>query len=150
MSFHVSLLELNAWTDGAKLEVGVIDAGLEESNAVEVFGQLSSVFDSSTWLDETTTPQLIRKLLAMRYVGWYFLRTYSEDTDISNYGMLLLAQADALLQGLLTGSIILPEVPVPLSNEQATFYPTDASSAQRPNCYDSSLGGPAFSMGQIW
>jgi hypothetical protein len=102
-------------------------------------------------MDETTTPKLVRKILAMLYTGWFYLRTYSEDEDISNYGQLLISQAEKLISGIVTGTLVLDDVTTPPSNpDTADFYPTDASSAQSPTFDDPSLGGPVFSMGQIW
>lgn len=151
---HITIGEVNAWADGRKLSFsGSLDNDeLEESQTSQVFGSLSQVYDTSTWTDSATTPTLVRKIIAQFYVGWYFQRTYSEDADLSTYGLLLVAQAQKLLDGLEAGSIVLPitEAPQPLNNSQPSYYPNDASSALDPMVSDTSLGPAAFSMGQIW
>lgn len=152
MAAHITLLEAQAWADGRKLVLTSVDNELEVSQTSQVFGSLSQVYDTSTWVDALTTPTLVRKIIAMLYVGWYFQRAYSEDADLSTYGLLLVAQAQKLLDGLIAGSIVLPitEAPAPLNNDRPSFYPTDASSALDPTVSDMSLGPAAFSMGQIW
>jgi hypothetical protein len=85
----------------------------------------------------------------MFYAGYYYLRTYSEDEDTSNYGMFLIRQAQTLLSGLIAGTIAITELPTSDVGQPA-FYPTDASSAQCPTREDPSLGGAKFSMGTIF
>jgi len=129
--------------------------------ATQVIAEISQSYDVSTWLDTTTTPSLVRKIIAMEYVAWYFQRTYSEDDGINTYGVMLLAEAKNLIQGIISGSITLPDAPGdPVSTSQPVFYPTDASSALRASdtgwnthlgdWTDRSVGSEKFSMGTIW
>jgi hypothetical protein len=150
---RISVGDVSAWVDGSKLTIDQLDSDLEEQMAAEVFSQISAAYPSattSTWTNETNTPALVRKIISMLYVGWYYQRVYSEDADTSNYGMLLIAQAERLIAGLNDGALILEGVVglTPIGNP--TFYPTDASSAQDATVTDMSLGGPRFSMGTIW
>lgn len=148
---YISIEEANAYADKNKLNIAFIDTDLEASQAELTFAKISQVYDASTWVDGTTTPSLVRKVIAMQYVGWYYLRVYSEDEDVSTYGQLLLSQAAEILEGIVTGTLVLTDVSVPAINpDQPSFYPTDVSSAQSPTYEDPSLGGPTFSMGRIW
>jgi hypothetical protein len=153
---HISVGEANSWTDGSKLVFEELDTDLEAQQAAEVLSQISAAYPTAvtaTWTDETNTPTLIRKIIAMLYTGWYYERTYSEDTDTSNYGMLLIAQAERLIEGLNSGAFVLADVPAAtIESGNPLFYPTDASSATGmfPTFEDSSLGGPRFTMGTIW
>lgn len=148
---HIKLEEANAYADGNKLKFDELDAELEASSASQVLSRIGQVYDASTWVDEDTTPNLVRKIIAMTYVAWFYQRVYSEDEDVSNYAAWLLAQADKLTEGITSGTLVLPDVVVsPINPDQPIFYPTDASSAQRPTYADPSLGGPVFSMGRIW
>jgi hypothetical protein len=137
---HITVDEANAWADGSKLDLGVVDSELEASVATQVISQLSQAYDTSSWLSDTSTPALVRKLIAMIYVGWYFQRTYSEDEDTSNYGMLLVSQANKQIQGIVNGSIPIPDIPVgtDLQMSAPSFEPGEL------DC------GPYFTMGTIW
>lgn len=149
---HITAREANAWTDKFKLNLTALDEELEAGVASQVLGRVSQTYDTSGWTTEVNTPSLVRSIIAMMYVAWYFERTYSEETDISNYGILLMERAERLIDGLVTGANILVEVdPIGGANSgTAAFYPTDLSSAQTPTFDDPSLGGPAFTMGKIW
>jgi hypothetical protein len=92
----------------------------------------------------------VQQVLAMTYVSWYYNRQYSEDQEHVNvYATLLRADAEALLAGILDGSIVIPGQPLPTS-EGISFYPNDASSALEPTDTDASLGGPSFTMTKVW
>jgi hypothetical protein len=150
---NVTLEEVNAWGDGTKLLLSDLDIELEAAQASQVLASLSRVYDISTWINETMTPSLVRKIIAMMYMGWYYQKTYSEDESTNSYGLMLLGQADSLLQGLVAGTLEIPGGVVPAtidSTQSPLYYPTDASSALEPTTDDPSLGGPAFTMGKIW
>jgi hypothetical protein len=109
---------------------------------------LGTTFDTSTWVDTATTPELVRQAISMLYVHRVYNRTYSGDRDnMNDYSMWLRAEANALLDGLIAGSIIIPDIDVPLTGSPS-FYPNDLSSALEPDYYDKSLGGNKFSGGE--
>jgi hypothetical protein len=139
--------DANAWTEGTKLAFTALDAALLDQIESQVLGRLASQFDTSTWLSPASTPRMVKSIVAMFYVAWYYDRTYSEDQEQGNdYAALLRAQAESLILGILDGSIVLPEVPGDEPGGPA-FYPTDDSSAMKPTTADPSLGGPWFSLG---
>lgn len=155
MTAHIGTADTKAFAESTKLPIASIDTDMELSEASEVLGRLANTFDTSTWVDNTTTPNLVRKIIAMRYVGSMFLRTYPEEVDaVDNYGIWLLSQAEMLLAGLTGGSLILTEIDgdviTPTTDGSIDGYPTDASSALDPTYDDPSLGGPAFSMGKVF
>jgi hypothetical protein len=139
--------EAKAWADGTKLTVTSLDVELEAHLAGEVLSQLDSAFDITLWVDDTTTPKLVRTIISKLYVAWIYDRQYSEDIEIqgSNYAARLKENADNLLAGLIAGTIELPGVEDVAGSP--VFYPTDASSAMTPTVDDPSLGPAAFSMG---
>lgn len=152
---YISLEDVQAWTDGSKLFLTALDENLADQQTAEVLNRISAVYDTSGWTDEASTPTLVQKIIAMLYVGWYYQRTYSEDEDTSSYGLLLIARAEQLLEGIESGSLIidgevLSTVNIALSPNSGDVYPNDASSAACPTYEDPSLGGPAFTMGTIW
>jgi len=149
---HVTPDDLNAFADGRKITFNDIDVGLEETLSTQVLARISQVYDTSTWVDETTTPPLIKSIIAMQYVGWYFERTYSEDANISNYGTMLIAESNTLTDGLANGQIDIPGLPTGINTglTQPSFYPDDNSSASETTYDDMSLGPAKFSMGMVW
>lgn len=148
---YITVDEANAYADKNKLIVTSVDVDLETSQATQLFAKLGQVYDVSTWVDEVTTPNLVRKVLAMLYTGWFYERTYSEDQDTSDYGQMLISQANQLIEGIVAGTLVLSDVTVPAVNpDQPSFYPDDASSALTPSFEDRSLGDAKFSMGTIW
>ena len=152
MTSHITPAEANAWADHVKLSVTSVDSELEAAQAVEVLSRIGTVYAVSGWTDPLTTPSLVRKIIAMKYVGWLFQRTYSEDAPISDYGLLLIAQAENLIDGIIAGTLALPgstTVDGQITGSPA-FYPNDASSALTPTSEDRSLGPNSFSMGQVW
>lgn len=149
---HIALEDATAWADQVKLRLDDLDNDLEGQQADQVLAGVAQAYNTSTWTDDSNTPALIKKIIAMMYVGWLYQRTYSEDSNINAYGLLLLSQAQNLINGIANGTIVLPDAPEGSSSNVSLpeFYPTDTSSAMRPTFADPSLGGPAFSMGQIW
>lgn len=147
---HVTVEQLNAWVEQTKMSFTEVDAALESQVSSMVIAKLAPTFDTaSTWTDTTNTPQIVQDVIAMRYVGWYYHRTYSEDEDLSGYGERLLKESDNLIMGLLSGAIGIIEIPGSTAGQPA-FYPNDASSAMEPTPEDPSLGPAKFTMGTIW
>jgi hypothetical protein len=148
----ITLGEAQAWAEDTKLHFDNLDPSLLAQVSSQVKSRISSTLDVSGWIDNTNTPDLVRNIIAMQYVSWYYSRTYSEDASSSNdYALRLLAMAEELLTGIISGIITLPEVPVSsVPTDRPTFYPTDLSSAQEPTFEDPSLGGARFTLGQIF
>jgi hypothetical protein len=137
---NVKIAEVQAWLEKTRSDLGGdLDAELESSIATQVLARVSLSYDVSDWTSPDATPKLVRKIIAMKYASWYYQRVYSEDSDSANdYALLLNAQAETLLDGVVTGSLDLPE----LKGTEGT----------------SSLGAPAyelpdtprFTMGKVW
>jgi len=147
---RITVHQAQAWSEKTKLPITDLDTDLLTQVENQVLGMLAGGFDTSTWLDSSTTPPIVQQILSMLYVSWFYNRQYSEDQEHVNvYATLLRAEAESLIQGLLDGSITMPGQPE--STESApTFYPTDASSAQQPTFDDMSLGDASFSMGRLF
>jgi len=147
---RITVQQAQAWSEKTKLPITDLDTDLLTQVENQVLGMLAGGFDTSTWLDSSTTPPIVQQILSMLYVSWFYNRQYSEDQEHVNvYATLLRAEAESLIQGLLDGSITMPGQPE--STESApSFYPTDASSAQQPTFDDMSLGDAKFSMGRLF
>jgi hypothetical protein len=146
---RIEVEEAQAWVEGTKLGIIDFDANLLDQVETQVLGRIGTQFNTSTWVSPETTPKMVRTIIAMFYVAWFYDRQYSEEQEAGNdYAALLRAQAEGLLAGVLDNSIDLPEVPGDGgTSDGPSFYPTDASSALEPTYDDPSLGPAAFSMG---
>lgn len=134
----ISIEEANAWADKSKLILGDLDNGLESSIADQVLNRVSQAYDVSGWLTTETTPTIIKKIIAMLYVAWYYERAYSEDGGENTYSERLFQQAEALISGIVAGSLTVSD-----STPLATA-PVSSGTAS------GEFGEPRFTMGQIW
>ena len=142
---HIQLSDAQAWAESSKLNITALDVALEDAITTQVFAQLQYKFDTSNWSDETTTPALVRQVIAMQYVAWYYQRTYSQEPAASEYGNYLLAQASTILAGILGGTLVLGGniVLSTYIDDTPDFEPNDATDL-------TGLIGPAFMMGQVF
>lgn len=140
-----------AWFDGTKLVVESLDTPLLDLVETEVLGRIGAAFDTSTWVDVSTTPKLVRVTISKLYAAWFYNRQYSEEVGEQNvYAAKLEANAELLITGLIDGTIDLEEVPSGDPSGQPGFYPTDESSAMEATADDRSLGPEVFSMGKVF
>lgn len=147
---RVTQREIQGWLELTKLNLAALNTDLLEQLEEEVLVQLSSVYSIASWADETTTPKIVRTIIAKMYASWYIDKIYSENQDEGNdYAARLLANANMLLQGLISGLFEIPGTPA-TNPGTASFYPTDASSAQQPTEEDPSLGPARFSLGKVF
>jgi len=150
MSNRITAAEAQGWGERTKLNLSTLDTDLCVQIEEEVLSRLGTVYDTSTWVDPTTTPRLVRVIIAKLYVAWFYDRQYSENQDQGNdYAALLRNNAEMLMTGLLDGTIEIPNTPAD-NPQQAAFYPNDASSAMEPTAEDPSLGPAKFSMGKMF
>lgn len=143
--------DAQGWAESTKLTLSTLDVSLIAQIETEVLGRLKSAYDTTLWVDNNTTPDIVKVVIAKLYVSWIYDRTYSENQDQGNdYAALLRANAEMLMTGLLDGTIDIPTVPQVGSGIGASFYPNDASSILEPTEDDPSLGPAKFSMGKVF
>lgn len=148
MANLVTLAEARAWGEKTKLapawEEG-FDADLLAQVQVEVLGNVSAVADTSTWLDSTTTPSLVKTIIAKLYVAWLIDRQYSEDADLSDYAALLRATALSLQTAIVNSDIDLPGAGAVAGDGLPGMYPLDTTLDSQGNPY-----GPYFTMDAVF
>lgn len=152
MSF-ITLEEAQTWGENTKLRLGSLEDGLVTQVATQVLSRIALAYNVTGWTSNTNTPSLVRSVIAMMYVSWLYDRTYSEDEPNSNAWAVRLAEmADALIEGIVSGTIDLTDDDTTgtLQGTSASYYPTDASSAQVPTSLDPSLGPARFTMGVVF
>jgi hypothetical protein len=151
---HITVAEAQAWLESSKLTLTSLDTEQEAQIASQVLARVVSAYpeDAVAWVDSTTTPRLIRSIIAMMYAGWYYDRQYSENPEDNSYADRLRAAAESLLEGIIAGTIDVVEVDDLPNIGQPAFYPTDASSAPdaKPSSTDPSAGPALFSIGKVF
>ena len=148
----ISIPEIQAWLEKTKLTISTTEPDdltfieLYEKNIV--YGRLAQKFDTSTWLSASTTPSLVRQIIAMRIAAIVYRRQYSEDLETTNpWAMWLEKNSEDLIMGLINASIVLQTEAgisgtTPTQLNRPTFYPTDISSA--------AANQPYFAMDKIF
>ena len=132
---------VNAWTDKDRLNLTTLDNDLESQIASQVIAQASQAFDTSSWISEATTPMLIKSVMAMMYAGReYQNRNIDAVDDITFYGSKLIQDAEALLNNIISGLIVLKDT-------TNTVVPMSTSSKIS---YEPIESNPAFSMEMIF
>ncbi len=126
---NVTLAEVQAWLEKTKLTIPQFDPQLEITASNVAIGTLADVYDVVGWVDEGSTPELVRNVIAMFIAAWTYNRQYSEEApDGSGYAQWLEAKAYALLAAIKAGEIDLAEIPgVAASSGSISFLPNDAT-----------------------
>jgi hypothetical protein len=104
--------EAQAWLETTKANLGTnLNDDLEASIASQVLSRVATSYDVSGWTTPETTPTLVRKIIGMKYASWYYQMLYSEDDGGTNeYALFLNAQAELLMDGVVSGANDLIEV----------------------------------------
>lgn len=155
---HVTLPEVQQWLEATKLTLSSLDPALEDSAFTVVSSMLDRRYDTTVWVDSTTTPSLIRKIISLLIASWTYERQYSEEsTGSSSYSTALEDSAMSLIAGLTEGSIdIVGVVPTNETSQQPAFLPTDDTGlTQRVDGLGFYLGVPGdedikFTMGRVF
>lgn len=159
---HILVSDAQAWLEGTKIALTALDPVLENTIANDVLGRLSDTYDSGsfgvpTWVDNNTTPQLVKQAIAMMYAGWYYDRQYSEmvAAEGTSYGVVLRVYAETLIEGIISSSIMLVEVQPNQPETAPVGYPTDVSSTRdalwnNTDRDDHSLGPAMFGVSKVF
>lgn len=143
--------DAQGWAESTKLNLSALDVSLLGQIETEVISRLNSIYNTSAWLTPTTTPSVVKVIIAKNYVAWFYDRQYSENQDQGNdYAAMLRSNAEMLMSGLIDGTIEIPGETPTGAGSGASFYPNDASSAMEPTFADPSLGPAKFSMGKVF
>ncbi len=136
----------NAWTDSSKLNITTIDTELESQIVAQVFSKLRGLYDTTTWVEESTTPKLVKSILSMIYTGMVYNKTYAVDgADTDLYGNMLIADANKLLDSVSSGVSVLVD-----SNPAVTIVASSDNFSVPFFAVESSDTEPKFSMDTEW
>lgn len=143
--------DAQGWAEKTKLTLSTLDVSLLEQIETEILARLSSIYTTTSWVSPTTTPAVVKVIIAKTYTAWFYDRQYSENQDEGNdYAAMLRTNAEMLMSGLIDGTIDIPGETPTGAGSGASFYPNDASSAELPTSEDPSLGPAKFSMGLVF
>lgn len=154
----VRLEEVQQWLEETKLRLGNLDDELVGTAKTQVFARLNGTFDTTTWTNYSTTPDLIRKIISLYVAAWTYARQYSEATaeQRNQYASWLESRADALLEGVLAGDLELIGISGADEVGQPAFWPDDTTGAvQQYDAAGNAIGGQysediKFSMGKVF
>ncbi len=130
----ITIDDVQSWFTDDRLSLDGGDKLPEETNvSAEVLATVSTRYDITTWVDDTTTPRLIRSVISARVAAIRYSKHYADQLDEIVYADWLNDWAMNILEGIVNGTIPLLDVPTDdLTAAQeaasAAFYPTDASS----------------------
>lgn len=145
---HIAEVNVQAWLEESKLEVGSLNIELEAQITSEVLGRISRAgYDVLSWTDSTTTPKLVKKIISMLYAGWFYDRAYSETADTNQYAQRLKKAAETLILGIIGGTIDIEEVTGDELFGDPLFFPNDQSTAMMPDEFEVGDGPSVFGMG---
>ena len=103
----------------------------------------------ATWVDTTTTPEIIQEIAAMLAAALRYRQRASEDApdEASSYAQVLYDEAMAMLRSIVNGDMDITEVGLVLAStanmNELHFYPNDS-------VCDSDPDGVKFQMGAVW
>lgn len=144
---RIEVADVQNWCEPTKLTVGDLNDGWVLQIETIVMSKLEAGFDISTWVDPTTTPEIIKSVIAMEYASFLYDKQYSEDSDDSNaWAARLDMMANDLIDGMLAGSVVIDGYVQAEEHSDPASYPTDKSSTPMPH-------GPAnvqWSPNHVW
>jgi hypothetical protein len=131
---RILLSDVQAWCEPTKLTVVSLDATLDTFIENYVIAKLEPGFNASGWVDSTTTPEIVKQVMAMKYASVLYDRQYSEDDGTTSpWSARLDVWADDLIDGMLVGSVTVDGYVVTQGHADPVGYPTDSSSSPNPS-----------------
>jgi hypothetical protein len=129
VALHVTIPEVQSWLDAGKIELPTNDTLPEEFNvSTYVLAKLGQIYNVSTWVDTTTTPNLVRVIISAKVAASRYNKLYSEEDDAGNkYANKLEVWAEGIITALLNGTIVLVDYPTPVTANDPAYYPNDAT-----------------------
>jgi hypothetical protein len=137
---YLTTKSVQAWLHSSKYEITAIDTELETAAKEIYFGEFGQRYDTSSWTNASTTPQLVLTVMSMYVASVYLRRAVSQDDGYASYADWLEKRVETLCTAIVNGSIELPATMDTTSSLGGgpLFFPTDDSTALSPNDPESS------------
>lgn len=149
----IDVSDVQPWLEETQLTLTSDDELTEEPIQSEfVKSKLAGCsLDVTTWVDENSTPVLIRQIIGMLVAAQRYNKSYSEtDEDAGNpYATKLEDKANMLLEGICNGTVDLLDVaddPATTGARSISFYPDDTVGALEENKEEA----VRFTMGKVF
>ena len=130
---YVNSAQVQSWLQINKYDIlpaEGVNVEQEQMAAEYILAFLEQRYDTSTWTNNTNTPGMVLRMIAMLVAAYTLRKAISEDDGESAYSTWLEERVRLLLEGLVSGTIDLPGVdPDPNAPAAASiaFFPTDAA-----------------------
>lgn len=135
---YTDVTAVQSWLEQTKYNLeGILDDNLVSTAVSYVIGTIASKYATTTWADSASTPPLVCDIITMLVAAWTYERQVAEDaseTAQMSWGAQLEAKANAILAGIMNGSIDLidssgNDVPIDTNVYGPIFFPTNSSTA---------------------
>ncbi len=141
----INIDDVQSWFTTDRLLLEADDDLKEETNVSnEVTSTVASRYDTSLWVDRTTTPTLIKSIISARVAAVRYREHYADQLEEENYADWLDNWFTMTLDGIVSGQIQLldaTDLTTALTSAGPEFFPTDTSSVTEP---------AKFSMGKTF
>ena len=155
MSAHCTVAECQQWLERTKISLASVDTELEASAWAIANESISQTYDTSTWVDATTTPKQVRSIVSMLVAAWEYGRAlsdmYSSASGVT-WGSKLEALAMQLLGGIASASVpIVGQDLLRDSTSRIKFWPNDTATALAEEDPTADNAAPrVMSMGKVF
>jgi hypothetical protein len=148
---RIQVTDVQAWIEPTKLNVGSIESTLDAQVENYVIASLEPGFATTAWVDPTTTPEIIKQVMAMKYASVIYDRNYSEDSDTTSpWSARLDTWAEDLIQGMLDGSVTIDGYVAAAPHADPVGYPNDVSSTPFPPSSNSEYCNVQWAPNDQW
>lgn len=130
---YVDSEKVQAWLESSKFPIVSVNPNFEETAVNLIFAELSQRYDTTTWVDSSTTPPIVLNILAMQIAAFEYRAAVAQEDGLEHYSDKLEARINQLVSAIATGALSLPsDYPVDSTSSLgggAEIFPTDASTA---------------------
>jgi hypothetical protein len=151
---YVTEAQVQQWLQATKYNITSLDDELVAHARDVAFSLVSRRYDTSTWVDDATTAEMVLNLMTMLVASYTLRRVIGEDDGGHDYPDWLESRATTLLEQLSTGTISIPGVPTDGNSPEGgvpTFWPTEqATDLWFEDPHAEGAAARAFDMQQIF
>jgi hypothetical protein len=141
---HVIAEEVQVWLNNTRLTLSEIDDQFEAAAASVIFARVATRYDTSGWVNDATTPGIVRVALSRLIAAYEFRKAYSEVTadTAGSYADWLEVGAMSIADSIANGIIDLPGVSETTSPSSPLFWPNDTTGlTQQYDAAGNPIGG---------
>jgi hypothetical protein len=147
---YLAVKDIQSWLQQSKYAISSVDSGFETAAVAYVFGEIQQRYDTSSWVNATTTPDLVLIALAMQVASYELRRAAGEEDGRTTYADFLDQRACKLVDSIVTGAVVLEGATVSTGSlgQGPAFFPDNGAELRDPS--DPTFAPAYFSMSQIF